>query len=136
MTVMPSRPLERGRTSVSGDIAGGPGLPDQQHEETMMKAFLKVGMPVAAMVAFAALGAMTGNQANAGEFCRQDVTGHMTGCGFNTMEQCKAASAGIGGDCFRDPFLKDNRDAFAQYPNSPRPKKSARPRGNETTTRP
>jgi hypothetical protein len=102
----------------------------------MMKAFLKVGAPVAAMVAIVALGAMTGNQAKAGEFCRQDVTGHMTGCGFNTMEQCKAASAGIGGDCFRDPFLKDNRDAFAQYPNSPRPKKSARPRGNEATTRP
>jgi hypothetical protein len=102
----------------------------------MMKAFSKFGMPVAAMVAVAALGAMSGTQANAREFCRQDVTGHMTSCGFDTMEQCKAASAGIGGDCFRDPFLKDNRDAFAQYPNSPRPKKSARPRGNEATTRP
>ncbi|XSC43060.1 DUF3551 domain-containing protein [Bradyrhizobium sp. RDT10] len=93
-------------------------------------------MPVATMVAFAALGAMTGNQANAGEFCRRDVTGQMIGCGFDAMEQCKAASAGIGGDCFRDPFLKDNRDALAQYPNSPRPKKSARPRGGEAITRP
>jgi hypothetical protein len=120
---------------LSDDIARGPGLPDQQHEETMMKAFLKVGAPVAAMVAIVALGAMTGNQANAKEFCRQDVTGHMTGCGYDTMEQCKAASAGIGGDCFRDPFLKDSRDAFAYQPNSPRPKKSARPRG-EATTRP
>ena len=63
-----------------------------------MKAFLKVGAPVAAMFAIVALGAMTGNQANAKEFCRQDVTGHMTGCGYGTMEQCKAASAGIGGD--------------------------------------
>jgi Protein of unknown function (DUF3551) len=73
------------------------------------------------MVAIVALGAMTGNQANAKEFCRQDVTGHMTGCGYDTMEQCKAASAGIGGDCFRDPFLKDNHDAFAYQPNSPSP---------------
>jgi hypothetical protein len=101
----------------------------------MMKAFLKVGAPVAAMFAIVALGAMIGNQANAKEFCRQDVTGHMTGCGYDTMEQCKAASAGIGGDCFRDPFLKDSRDAFAYQPNSPRAKKSARPRG-EATTRP
>jgi hypothetical protein len=93
MTVMPSRPLEHGPTSVSGDIAAGPVLPEQQHEETMMKAFSKFGMPVAAMIAFAALGAMTGNQANAGEFCRKDVTGQMIGCGFDTMDQCKAALA-------------------------------------------
>jgi hypothetical protein len=101
----------------------------------MMKAFLKIGVPVAVAVAVTALGAMTGNQAIAGEFCRQDVTGHMTSCGFNTMEQCKAMSAGIGGDCFRDPFLNDNRNAFAYQPNAPRPK-SARPRGGEATTRP
>jgi hypothetical protein len=41
------------------------------------------------MVAIVALGAMTGNQAKAGEFCRQDVTGHMTGCGFNTMSNAR-----------------------------------------------
>ena len=75
-----------------------------------MRAFLKVA-PVAAIIAIAALGAMSGNQASAAEFCRQDVTGHMTSCGFDTMEQCKAASAGIGGDCFRDPSLNAGRPA-------------------------
>jgi Protein of unknown function (DUF3551) len=102
----------------------------------MMKAFLKLGAPVAAAVAITALGAMTGNQASAREFCRMDVTGHMTSCGFDTMEQCKATSAGIGGDCFRDPSLNDNHNAFAYQPNSPRPKKNARPHGGEATTRP
>jgi hypothetical protein len=70
----------------------------------MMKAFAKISAPAAAVAAVVALGAMSENKASAGEFCRQDVTGHMTGCGFDSMEQCKAASAGIGGDCFRDPF--------------------------------
>jgi hypothetical protein len=102
----------------------------------MMKAFLKIGAPVAVAIAVAALGAMTGSPATAGEFCRQDVTAHMTSCGFDTMEQCKAMSAGIGGDCFRDPFLKDNHNAFAYQPNAPRLKKSAHPRGSEATPRP
>jgi hypothetical protein len=101
-----------------------------------MKAFLKVGAPAAVAIAVAALDAMTGNPANAKEFCRQDVTGHMTSCGFDTMEQCKAMSAGIGGDCFRDPFLKDNHNAFAYQPNPPHPKNRAHPRGSKATPRP
>ena len=68
-------------------------------------------------MAVASFGALTTSTATAGEFCRQDVTGHMTGCDYSTMEQCQAASAGIGGDCFRDPNLTasqtDNHNAFA-----------------------
>jgi len=52
------------------------------------------------------------------------------------MEQCKAASAGIGGDCFRDPSLNNSRDAFGYQPNSSHPKKAARPRRSEAFTRP
>jgi len=58
-----------------------------------MKAFAKISAPATAVVAVVAFGAMSENKASAGEFCRQDVTGHMTGCGFDSMEQCKAASA-------------------------------------------
>ena len=100
-----------------------------------MRAFLKVA-PVAAIIAIAALGAISGKQASAAEFCRQDVTGHMTSCGFDTMEQFKAASAGIGGDFFRDPSLNNSRDAFGYQPNSSHPKKAARPRRSEAFTRP
>ena len=46
------------------------------------------------------------------DYCRQDVTGHMTSCSFDTLEQCQATSSGIGGDCFRDPFLKEH-NAYA-----------------------
>jgi hypothetical protein len=86
----------------------------------MMKEFLKATTaPAAALLAAIACAAMT-TPASAAEFCRQDVTGHMTGCGFTSMEQCQAASAGIGGDCFRDPNLSNSKDAYAYHPESPR----------------
>jgi hypothetical protein len=95
-----------------------------------MKDFLKLaGVPAAAMIAAVAFGAINMPEAKAGEFCRRDVTGFMTGCGYASMEQCQAASAGLGGDCFRDPFLKETKNAqsktnqsngaFAYQPKSP-----------------
>ena len=105
-----------------------------------MRAFYKLGVPAAAFVATVILGAMTTGSATAREFCRQDVTGHMTGCGYDTMEQCQAASAGIGGDCFRDPSLaagSGNRNpssAFAYQPAPSRAAKRGRVHGNEANT--
>src|ERR1700759_714886 len=72
-----------------------------------MKTSIKLSVPAAMFVAAAFL-VTTTDIASAREFCRQDVTGHMTGCGFDTMEQCKEASLGIGGDCFREPRLAAN----------------------------
>jgi Protein of unknown function (DUF3551) len=92
----------------------------------MMKEFLKATTaPAAALLAALAFGAMTTADANAAEFCRTDVTGHMTSCGFASMEQCQAASAGIGGDCFRDPSLSDNNNAYAYHPASPRARRAS-----------
>jgi hypothetical protein len=89
----------------------------------MMKEFLKATTaPAAALLAAIAFAAITTPDASAAEFCRRDVTGHMTGCGFTSMEQCQAASAGIGGDCFRDPNLNDSKNAYAYHPESPRSK--------------
>jgi Protein of unknown function (DUF3551) len=88
----------------------------------MMKEFLKATTaPAAALLAAVAFAAMTTPDASAAEFCRQDVTGHMTGCGYDSMAQCQAASAGIGGDCFRDPSLNDskNANAYAYHPEQP-----------------
>lgn len=87
-----------------------------------MRSLLKLGAPTT-LVAAAILGAAMTGSATAGEFCRQDVTGHMTGCGYSTIEQCQAASAGIGGDCFRDPHLADkasssSANAFAYSPKA------------------
>jgi Protein of unknown function (DUF3551) len=84
----------------------------------MNRLLIAATAPAAASIAAIAFGALTAPEASAGEFCRRDVTGHMTGCGFATMEQCQASSAGVGGDCFRDPYLKDNSNANAYYPKS------------------
>ena len=100
----------------------------------MMKEFLKATTaPAAALLAAVAFAAMT-MPASAAEFCRRDVTGHMTGCGFTSMEQCQAASAGIGGDCFRDPNLSNSKDAYAYHPESPRSKGGSPKAGKATNT--
>ena len=77
----------------------------------------------ATLAAAVALGALLGPlTARAGEYCCLDDD-HMTDCGFSSMEQCKATRSGIGGECFRDPFLKDNSTAIINrnaYAYSPR----------------
>jgi len=57
--------------------------------------------------------------ANAYDYCRRDVTGHITGCGFDTMEQCEWMRSGIGGDSFGDPFLAGSSSAYAYKPRYP-----------------
>jgi hypothetical protein len=87
--------------------------------------------PAAALLAALAFGAMTTSDASAAEFCRTDVTGHMTSCPYVSMAQCQAASAGIGGDCFRDPYLNDsknaggNANAYAYHPEQPGSRRAA-----------
>src|ERR1700751_1554521 len=138
MTVITSTIIENGGTSrVRYPSARWAGFsPNTQHttEESKMKKSFKLGVPaatfvVAATLGVAALGAITASPAQAGEFCRTDVSGHMTGCGFNTIEQCQAAASGIGGDCFRDPNLPSNasnatngngRNSFAYQPDGSR----------------
>ena len=100
-----------------------------------MNLFLRLGAPASAIAAAAIFGALTTGSATAGEFCRQDVTGHMTGCGYSSMEQCQAASAGIGGDCFRDPSLANKpssipSSAYAYSPNGAPAAKHGRARNN------
>jgi hypothetical protein len=103
----------------------------------MMKEFLKATTaPAAALFATIAFGAMTAPDASAAEFCRTDVSGHMTSCGFESMAQCQASSAGIGGDCFRDPSLSNSnsKNAYAYHPNSPRSKSGSHPAGTQANT--
>src|ERR1700716_3524978 len=101
----------------------------------MMKEFLKATTaPAAALLATIAFGAMIAPDASAAEFCRTDVTGHMTSCGFDSMAQCQAASAGIGGDCFRDPSLGDSRNAYAYHPESPPSRRGAHAAGKADNT--
>ncbi len=101
-----------------------------------MKEFLRgATAPAAALLAAIALGAMLAPEASAAEFCRRDVTGRMTSCGFDTMAQCQAMSAGIGGDCFRDPFLNDSKNAFAYHPKSSRSRRGSPTAGGAANTK-
>jgi hypothetical protein len=88
-----------------------------------------VAAPAAVFVAAIAFAAMSAPGASAGEFCRRDVTGHMTSCGFDTMQQCQAMAAGIGGDCFRDPSLNESSNVLAYHPKSSRSRSAARSAG-------
>ena len=58
---------------------------------------------MAALFAMALAAAAT--PASAGDYCRQDAISGMRSCGYATIEQCQAMSSGIGGTCYRDPFL-------------------------------
>ena len=100
-----------------------------------MRVYLKAATaPAAALLAVIAFGAMIAPNASAAEFCRTDVTGHMTGCGFDSMAQCQAASAGIGGDCFRDPHLNDSKNAYAYHPKSSRSRSGTPTAGKAANT--
>jgi hypothetical protein len=82
-----------------------------------MKQLLKLtAAPAMALIAsaFVSFAAPTGAQA--GEYCRRDVTSYMLTCGFDTLAQCQAMASGRGGDCLRDPFLSDNSAALAYAP--------------------
>lgn len=55
----------------------------------------------------------------------------MTGCGYPSMEQCQAVCAGIGGNCFRDPWLTNKAGsnpagAYAYAPKAPQAAKATK----------
>jgi len=61
--------------------------------------------------------AMAAPAAHAGEFCMTDSSG-MRGCGYATLEQCKASASGKNGSCDRDPFFNSagTSNALAYQP--------------------
>ena len=82
-------------------------------------------MTITAATLVAAIALFAPAAVRAGEYCSVDDAS-MRNCGFSSMEQCKAAVAGMNGDCTRDPFFKDNsiatinRNTYAYAPLSPR----------------
>jgi hypothetical protein len=69
-----------------------------------MKQFLKLAAAPATALCVMAFMTMATPAAQAGEYCSTNSSG-MRGCGFSSLEQCKASMAGINGTCDRDPFL-------------------------------
>jgi hypothetical protein len=85
----------------------------------------RVAAPFTAALFALFLAGLIPNTASAGDYCRYDVTSHMLGCSYATLEQCQAMSAGRGGDCLRDPFLARPSDALAYLPKHTKGSKAA-----------
>ena len=102
-----------------------------------MKRVWKLGVPAAMFVIAASVGAISANRAQAGEYCRTDVTAHMTSCPYSTMEQCEMTRQGNGGDCFRDPTLPANSASNANSAgnNGTRSALAYQPRGARSVHR-
>lgn len=58
---------------------------------------------------------MTAPAAKADDFCISNGAQAAHGCGYPTMEACKAAAAGIGGSCSQSG-AKSSNDALAFQP--------------------
>ncbi len=43
-----------------------------------------------------------------------------TQCDFTTLAQCQQTASGLAGECYRDPFLKED-SSFAYTPKTSRP---------------
>ncbi|KYK45126.1 hypothetical protein A1D31_10855 [Bradyrhizobium liaoningense] len=54
--------------------------------------------------------------AQAEEYCITNGAQAAHGCGYPTMEACRAAAGGIGGTCSQSGGAKASNDAFAQQP--------------------
>jgi Protein of unknown function (DUF3551) len=98
-----------------------------------MKKFLTLAAaPATALFALAFMTMAT--PASAGEYCSTNSSG-MRGCGYSSLEQCKASMAGINGTCDRDPFLpaagntanngNSTNNALAYQPKHPGGKNAA-----------
>jgi hypothetical protein len=98
----------------------------QTGENTMQQFFRLSAAPFAGLWAMALVAAAT--PASAAEYCRQDAISGMRSCSYATIEQCQAMSSGVGGTCYRDPFLPE-AGASSAYAYAPL-------RGGQRATKP
>ena len=92
----------------------------------MQRFFRLSAAPLAGLWAMALVAGAT--PASAGDYCRQDAISGMRACGYASIEQCQAMSSGIGGTCYRDPFLPE-AGAGSAYAYAPHGKRATKPGG-------
>jgi hypothetical protein len=94
----------------------------------MQQFFRLSAAPMAGLCAMALIAIAT--PASAADYCRQDAISGMRSCGYATIEQCQAMSSGIGGTCYRDPFLPQagasSAYAYAPHGGKRAPKPAAK----------
>src|SRR5436305_762481 len=86
----------------------------------------KLTASAAALFAVALL-AITAPVARADDYCITNGAQAAHGCGYPTMEMCRAASAGIGGTCSLSSSSKNPGDAMAYQPKQPVSRGKLRP---------
>jgi hypothetical protein len=104
----------------------------QRENEMTTKQILKISAAPAAM--FCALAFFTtatpAAAAGAVDYCRNDVTSQVRGCGYTSLEQCQAMSSGRGGSCYENPFPSggsSSKSAYAYQPKHPLSKTARKP---------
>jgi hypothetical protein len=80
-----------------------------------MKTISRTMAASAAALSALAFVAIASPAAQAGEYCSTNTSG-MRGCGYSSLEQCRASTAGVGGSCGRDPYYQDASTAMAYQP--------------------
>jgi hypothetical protein len=72
---------------------------------------------------------VTAPAAQAEDYCITNGAQAAHGCGYPTMEACRAAAGGIGGTCAQSGGAKTPNDAFAQQPTRTHSRTKLRPGG-------
>jgi hypothetical protein len=73
---------------------------------------------------------MTAPAAKADDYCITNGAQAAHGCGFPTMEACRAAAGGIGGSCSQAGGAKSTNDALAFQPKQTKQQPKARAAAN------
>src|SRR5216683_2527491 len=90
--------------------------PEKQEKDRMTSTSKKFTTSAATLFAFAFF-VMTAPTAQAAH-----------GCGYQTMEACRAASSGIGGTCSLNSSSKNSSDSLAYQPKQPHSRSELRSR--------
>jgi hypothetical protein len=72
---------------------------------------------------------MTAPAAQAEDYCITNGAQAAHGCGYPTMEACRAAAGGIGGTCSQSGGAKTSNDAMAYQPKHTQPRAKLRSGG-------
>ncbi|MBC9880286.1 DUF3551 domain-containing protein [Bradyrhizobium sp. INPA01-394B] len=73
---------------------------------------------------------MTAPAAKADDYCISNGAQAAHGCGYPTMEACRAAAGGIGGSCSQAGGASKTNDALAFQPKQSQTRSKARPTSN------
>jgi hypothetical protein len=100
----------------------------QKQEELKMTPISKTFTAAAATLFTSMFFVMTAPAAYADDYCITSGAQVAHGCGYPSMETCRAASAGIGGTCAPSLSNKKPSDALAYQPKQAHPRSTLRQR--------